>query len=341
MEQKRGKSIFISLTLLLVLSIGVIGICMKGGQEEKKVVKIGVCTYKASDTFIGAIVSELEQIAKEEEQKRQVTIKVDVSDGKESQTVQNEQFQKYIDLAYDVICVNVVDRTNVAHLIDQATYAGIPIIFFNREPVAEDLERGTSVYYIGSSAKESAVLQGELILEAYRSYPELIDKNGDGIIEYVMLEGEAGHQDTIIRTEYATKTLEEAGLKLQKIGSWSANFDRNQAAALMEQYLEQGKEKTQIELIISNNDDMALGAADALAKYEAVPVAIVGIDGVPQGCEAVDEGVILGTIMSNQALYARALFSLCEALIYGTTLEEPFVLEAAHYIWIPWEKYTK
>lgn len=80
--------------------------------------------------------------------------------------------------------------------------------------------------------------------------------------QYVVLEGEAGHQDSIVRTEYSVNTLIENGVEAEKLGYAMANWNRAQAqtktAALLTQF--SGK----IELIIANNDDMALGAIDAL-----------------------------------------------------------------------------
>ena len=82
----------------------------------------------------------------------------------------------------------------------------VPIIFFNREPVAEDMRQWDRLYYVGADAKQSGVLQGELAVEMIRQNSQ-IDHNKDGKIQYVVLEGEAGHQDAIIRTENAVDTL--------------------------------------------------------------------------------------------------------------------------------------
>ena len=76
---------------------------------------------------------------------------------------------------------------------------------FNRELVEEDLERWDKLYYVGADAKESGVLQGELAAAYLKAHPEA-DRNQDGVIQYVVLEGEAGHQDAILRTEYAAST---------------------------------------------------------------------------------------------------------------------------------------
>lgn len=333
------KIIYILMSLLLI--IGSIGgatyFNSEFSNEPKHMIKIGVSVYKGNDTFVSSITKELEKIIKCAVQQKNTMIKLDVSDAKESQMTQMEQIQKYIDLNYDVICVNIVDRTSAAYLIDQATSAQIPIIFFNRQPVEEDMHRSDGVYYIGSNAKESAIMQGELIIEAYKNDPYSIDKNQDGIIQYAMLEGEAGHQDAIIRTEYVIKTLEKEGIQLKKVGGWGANFDRNQASALVEQALMQ--DENMIELIIANNDDMALGAADASQKLQE-NIVIVGIDGTPQGKEAVDQGILLGTVVSEQKLYAREIFTLCMALMQGKKYVQELLLTKDQYIWIPWEKYT-
>lgn len=91
-----------------------------------------------------------------------------------------------------------------------------------------------------------------------------MDKNGDGILQYVMLEGEMGHQDTILRSDYVLQTIEDGGVKLQKLDAETADWMRSRADAIMEQWIaEMGDE---IELVLCNNDDMALGAADALKR---------------------------------------------------------------------------
>ena len=93
-----------------------------------------------------------------------------------------------------------------------------------------------------------------------------IDHNKDGKIQYVVLEGEAGHQDAIIRTENAVDTLNKNGIELEKLSYQIANWNRAQAQNRMEQML--GQYKNKIELVLANNDDMALGALDAYKKFE-------------------------------------------------------------------------
>ena len=115
-----------------------------------------------------------------------------------------------------MVCVNLVDRTEPTTITDFAENNNVPIIFFNRELVAEDLERWKDLYYVGADASESGTLEGELAADAFKENAAM-DKNSDGICQYVVLEGEAGHQDSIVRTEYSVNTMVEKGVETLKI----------------------------------------------------------------------------------------------------------------------------
>ena len=72
------------------------------------------------------------------------------------------------------------------------------MVFLNREPVAEDMNKWDKVYYVGAKAEESGTISGQLIVDYWKAHPEA-DKNGDGKLQYVMLKGEPGHQDAELR----------------------------------------------------------------------------------------------------------------------------------------------
>ena len=239
--------------------------CRAGAASEKKhAIRIGVSLYRADDTFIGNIRSELEKRAKEYEQETGIKVTLDIQDAKGNQYVQNKQVERFISLGCDTLCVNPVDRTTSSGIIDAAAAADIPVVFFNRQPVEEDMDRWDRLYYVGADAKESAVLEAEIVADQYEKDPASLDKNGDGVISYVLLEGESNHQDSLIRTEWSVQTLKDRGVPIEKITGGIANWERSQASALMEQWLELYPDT--IELVLSNNDDMALGAIDALDR---------------------------------------------------------------------------
>ena len=121
----------------------------------------------------------------------------------------------------------------------------------------EDLDRWEQAYYVGSKADRAGILQGQIVLEALEEDPAALDRSGDGVLQYVMLEGEPGHQDALLRTEYCIKTLTEAGVAVEKLDSNNADWVRGQALLRMQQWLETYGDE--IEVVFANNDDMALG----------------------------------------------------------------------------------
>ena len=332
---KRIGCIIAALTLLLTLPA-----CRAGG-ESGPTLRIGVALYQQEDTFIDTVARELQRVALEEEQARNVKINLYITDGKESQTTQNEQVDRFLERGYDVICVNIVDRTAAAVIIDKAQAAGVPVIFFNREPVEEDLRRWKHAYYVGLPAGDAGILQGELVLDAWRSHEEALDRNGDGVIQYVMLEGEPGHQDALLRTEYCISTLTGAGVATEKLASDAANWQRGQAAVQMRQWLrEYGAD---IEVVFANNDDMALGVIDACTEAgldkDTMPF-IVGVDATPPALEALREGTLKGTVRNDAAGLAENIMHLAASLSAGGEPSRDVTLTDGSYVWLRYEAVT-
>ena len=181
----------------------------------KTSIRIGVALYRGDDTFISTVRAALEERAKAYEQETGIKVVMDIVDAKLNQNTQNSQVERFISLGYDALCVNIVDRSAASIIIDKAMDAGIPVVFFNREPVEEDMNRWEKLYYIGADAKESAVLQGNILVDAYKKDPTSLDRNGDGMVSYVLLEGESSHQDSLIRTEWSIQTLKDGGVPLE------------------------------------------------------------------------------------------------------------------------------
>lgn len=301
----------------LLLAAGPAG-CREAPQEDGTL-RIGVAVYKGEDTYISNMTQAMQESVDDWCAETGERIQVSISDAQESQNTQNEQIDRFLSLGYDVLCVNLVDRTDAARVVDKAREADVPLVFFNREPVQEDIDAWDKVYYVGSDARQSAQLQAQIVLDLWESDPAALDRNGDGILQYMMLEGESRHQDAVIRTEVSVQTLREAGVPLERVESGIANWDRNQAAALTESAL---LEYPEIELILCNNDDMALGAADAVERLGLEFSNIVGIDGTPQGVEAVDQGRMLGTVVMDYPAHGEAIFRLSRALALGDDPQE-------------------
>ena len=327
--------------LLVFGSAALLSGCGNGTTEKVKRIRIGVALYDQYDTFIGQMMDAFTGYASRQEETSKIVINLEILDASGSQTTQNEQVKTLVEKGCDVVCVNLVDRTEPTTITDLAEKRNVPVIFFNRELVAEDLERWDKLFYVGADAFESGILQGEIVADLFESSPNRLDKNGDGVIQYIVLEGETGHQDSIVRTEYSVNTIMNRNIPMEKLGYAIANWNRAQAqtqtASMMLQY------EGRIELILANNDDMALGAIDALkaggAEKSTWPV-IVGIDGTHEGLQAVKNREMYGTVYNDKEGQAQNMLKLAFALATGGSLEE-IPLQNGKYIRLPYSRITR
>ncbi|MCI9264378.1 MAG: galactose ABC transporter substrate-binding protein [Oscillospiraceae bacterium] len=321
------------LCLLLLTGCG-------GGTTDSDGLRIGVALYAQEDTFISSLSQCLERLAQEAESETGEKITLFISDARGNQTSQMDQVDRFLNRGCDVLCVNIVDRTAAAVVADKAQAENVPLIFFNRQPVEEDIQRWSQIYYVGASAQESGALQGRLVLEAWEKDRERLDRNGDGILQYAMLEGEPGHQDALIRTEYSVKALTDAGVEVEKLVNDTANWNRSLGAGRMSQWLEPYGD--QIEVLFSNNDDMALGAIDAMRErdWQDWPL-IVGIDGTAPALEAMASGQLYATVKNDEKGQAQAIIDLALALYNGEDPSQTVDLTDGQYVWLPYRPVTQ
>lgn len=334
--------------ILLGISImsmaGALTSCDIKNQSIKptKEMKIGVTLYKQDDMFISNVAKSVEEYAKTKGVNENSEINVNVVYANGSSLEQNNQVDKFIKQGYDAICVNMVDRTEAAVIVEKCKKADIPLIFFNREPVEEDMYLWNKAYYIGGMAKQSGELQGEIIVDAYKRDKNYVDKNGDGKVQYVMLEGEQEHQDTLLRTEYCIKTVNESGIELQKLADETANWQSSQGNSKMAKWI--SEYGTDIEVVFCNNDAMALGAIAALkdSKIEKNkrPL-VVGIDGIPEAIKEIEEGNMEGTVINNYVKQAEAIIDSAYDVIIKGQVTSIYGLRSGKYIDVPHEKFTK
>lgn len=334
----KGRKKIAAGMLCYMCILGVNG-CGQADSDNSQNVYVGVTYYDQSDIFLNELLDCFKkEIQNLESEERKISVTIQGAGG--SQRTQDDQVKELIDGGCNVLCVNLVDRTDPSEIIDLARENQIPIIFFNREPVAEDMAQWEQLYYVGAKAEESGTMQGEMAAEAIKANPQ-IDRNKDGKIQYVVLEGEPGHQDTIIRTENAVEALKAGGIELEKLSYGLANWNRAQAENRMSQMISQYQ--TKIELVLANNDEMALGAMDAYEKLnytESTLPLFFGIDGTKVGLEAVRDSRLSGTVYNDKEGQAKAMAKLAEALVTGDRTEN-MDFENGKYVYLPYEKVTK
>ncbi len=326
------KKVFVFLLMIVMILPG----CARHEEKKSTTIRVGVVLYTQDDPYINALTDCLKKNF-EEMESDDLRIIMTVRDGKDDQSVQDDVVEEVIDAGCDVLCVDLVDRTAPSNIIGMAKKENIPIIFFNREPVWEDLMQWEKIYYIGGDAKQSGVMQGEIAADVINANGQ-VDRNQDGKIQYVLLEGEAGHQDAIIRTDCCVKTLIGQGIELEKLSYQFADWNRAQAENKMTQLLE--RYGAQIELVLANNDEMALGAAAAYDKLgyssEQRPI-IFGIDGLKEALTAVQEGTIQGTVYQDKEGQAMQMAKLAVDLFRGNSLTQ-YEFQNGKYIILPYQK---
>ena len=312
--------------------------CGSNKEAQRSVLRVGVVLYTQDDPFINALTDCLKEDL-EDYETDSLKIIMTVRDGKNDQKLQDEVVEEILDAGCDILVVDLVDRTEPSNIIKMAKNENIPVIFFNREPVREDLMQWDKLYYVGGDARQSGTMQGEIAAQVIRT-DHSVDRNADGKIQYVLLEGETGHQDAIIRTDSVVKTLQEQGITLEKLSYQFANWNRGQAENKMTQLIHHYGDE--IELVLSNNDEMAMGA---VAAYEASgypkenrPV-IFGIDGLDSALDAIQNDLIQGTVYNDRAGQAEQISRLAMDLFQGKE-PEGYDFENERYIFLPYQKVT-
>lgn len=335
----RQNRIRLCIAILTVIGIGclIMG-CGASESDDQNEIYVGIACYDQGDIFI----SNLIQCFKDELNSQKgdsYDVMVTVRDAVGSQKTQNDQVKEMIDEGCNILCINLVDRTDPSEIIDSAKEKNIPIIFFNREPVAEDMMQWDKLYYVGAKARQSGQMQGEIAADLILK-DKSIDKNHDGKIQYVVLEGEMGHQDAIVRTDSSVETILAKGIKMEKLSYEIANWKRAQAQNRMEQLIRQYGNT--IELVLSNNDDMALGALDSyrIMGYtkDDMPM-MLGVDGMQEALEAVKDGRLTGTVYNDKEGQAKMMAAIVFASVSGKGLDG-INFENLTEVYLPYQKVT-
>ncbi|MCL2486093.1 MAG: galactose ABC transporter substrate-binding protein [Oscillospiraceae bacterium] len=274
----------------------------------------------------------------------------EVRDAGNSQAVQNQQIAGLLDDGVDLFVINAVDRLACGSIVEKCAKSGIPVIFFNREPL-EGALIGDDVFYVGAAADSLGKKQADMVAELFAGFDGSgYDKNGDGEVQLVILKGEQGHQDAEKRTENCVARLRDLGFQVDVLAIEVADWNRSDAYEAMKRLYAQYGDS--IELVFSNNDDMALGAIDYLKdagvfsdggeEEYSQPFVIVGVDGTEVGLEAIKNGLLYGTVNNDSENQADAILALTDYILTGKDFEGfPYEIANDHYIFIDGDIITR
>ena len=271
---------------------------------------IGVCIYKFDDAFMTTYRNALQEILEGK------GYKVTVVDGNNDQAKQNEQINTFITQKVDALIINPVMTSAADQIIGTVKEAGIPTVLINREPTAEQMAAYDKLVYVGCDAAQSGTFQGELILETANQG----DINGDGKVSYIMIQGDPENIDAKLRTEYSVKALTDAGIQVEELDLQRGDWDRNRGQEIAQNDL--AKFGDQIEVVFCNNDDMAIGALQAIqaaGRKVNEDIYLVGVDALDAALNEVMNGNMTGTVLNDAVGQATEAVNQMELLLNGTT----------------------
>ena len=315
---------------------------LSAGTAHSEDIKIGLNIYSFEDMFLKRYRDALTFEAWKH------GVKFFAADANKSQRKQNNQVSEFIATHVNALIISPVDRNDVGDLINRAKRAFIPLVFINREPPKEFLDQYKKSWYVGSDTSGAGTIAGGILADYFKNHPEA-DKNHDGKTQYVILKGEKSHQDTQIVTERTLKALTDAGFELDELAGDYADWQKFKAVVKMQGFIYLARGVENIEAIIANNDEMALGALMAIKihKYNSGDpekfIPIVGIDGNTEALEAISKNEIIGTVLNDAETQAAAAMSIAVEASKGHEINEEnigFNIIDGKYIRVPCKKIT-
>lgn len=331
-----------------------------GDAEE---LKVGVFYYDFADAYISTVRNELDKMLGD------AGVAFDNYDAATEQPKQTEQVQSAVIAGANLLIVNVVDTASVdaaQGIADLAKENDIPVIFFNREVDDSVVNSYEKAAFVGTDAPEAGHMQGEMIGNYLLENYDDVDINGDGVITYAMFKGQEGNAEADARTQFAVedadKLLEEAGKEKLKYynesapqayqvdpnSAWSAAFGQDAMGTILGTYNEDND--NMVELVIANNDEMAIGAITALEnagynKEGGRYIPVFGVDATETAVGKIDEGSMMGSIKQDNVGMASTITTLVTNLKDGYDImantDDMNVDEGVAKIRVPYAIYTK
>ena len=306
--------------------------------DEVKTYKVGVAIYQFDDNFMTLYRNELKSYM---ESLQTDTVKYDITivDGKNDMATQTEQINSFITQGVDLIICNLVQTSSADTIDNKVVDAGIPLVLINREPLAYDADgkpldeayegilNNPGVCYVGADARQSGTYQGEIVA----ALPDKGDANGDGVVSYVMIEGDPENIDAQYRTEFSIKALEDAGITVEclddQVGNWATDKGQQIAANALSAHGDK------IDVIFCNNDGMALGAAAAITaagRTVGEDIYLLGVDALEECQEMVKNGTMTGTVLNDHVGQSHKAVDVAVQALNGEAID--------NYYWVDYVK---
>ncbi|WP_411037553.1 sugar ABC transporter substrate-binding protein [Shinella sp. BYT-45] len=265
---------------------------------------IGVSMALFDDNFLTVLRNGMSDYAKTLD-----GVELQIEDAQNDVAKQQSQVQNFIASGVDAIIVNPVDTDATAALSKAAADAGIPLVYVNREPVNVN-ELPEKQAFVASNEQESGTLQTKEVCRLL---------NGKGKV--VVMMGELSNQAARMRTQDIKDVIATDECKgLEIVEEQTANWSRTQGSDLMTNWLSAGVE---FDAVISNNDEMAIGAIQALkaAGRAMDSVVVAGIDATQDALAAMAAGDLDVTVFQDAAGQGKGSVDAALKLAKGEKVE--------------------
>ncbi|QUX97075.1 rhizopine-binding protein [Marinomonas sp. CT5] len=293
---------------LLLLSVGTI--------SNAQATNIGISMTSFDNPFLNILINGMKSADQSNDD-----ITLQFEDANSDIGRQLNQVQSFIASGVDAIIVNAVDGDSTMAITQMTNEAGIPLVYVNHPPIDINQLPDTASF-VGSNELDSGTLQTEEVCR-------LLNGKGNALVIIGPLENHAA----LTRTKDVEKVLsrpECSGIKI--LDKQVANWSRTQAYDLMTNWITSGIE---FNTVIANNDEMAIGAIQAIeaSSLNIDNIVVAGIDATADGLAAMRSGELSITVFQNATKQGQVAVQTAYKMVHGDPVDRN--------LWVPFELVTK
>jgi ABC-type sugar transport system substrate-binding protein len=287
------------------IGAGFIGVMSSAGGSKT----VGVAMAAFDDNFLTVLRNGMTDYAGTLE-----GVELQVEDAEDDVGKQLNQIENFIASGVDAIIVNAVDTSATQAMTDKAAAAGIPLVYVNRQPINIDTLPDNQAF-VASNEVDSGTLQTTEVCR-------LLKEQGVTQANILVMQGELSNQAAVVRTQDIHDVIATSDCSFMKIvEEQTANWDRQEGADLMTNWLTSG---VKFDAVIANNDEMAVGAIQALKAggISMDDVVVAGIDATQDALAAMQAGDLDVTVFQDAAGQGSGSLDAALALAGGQPVEQ-------------------
>lgn len=237
-----------------------------------------------------------------------------MTDAQNDVVKQQDQVKAMLQQGVDAMIVVAADSSAMEPVTAAVTAADIPLVYVNVNPFGDATELPDGVYYVGSDETEAGRMNGTLACEA---------AGGKGGVAILMggLVYEASYKRTDGIKEIVAKYPD-----MKVLAEETAEWQRDKAIDVTNNWLTAFGDE--LKVVAANNDEMALGAIEALKAAGRTDVVVTGVDAIPDACESIQKGELLGTVYQDSVGQGGGAMEIAVKAVKGETVED--------FTWVPY-----